>query len=326
MLRLILTTLTFLSLAITAIAKPTVTIAKQEATIDFLVDSQIATTYHFAGKELAKPYFYPMSAPGPISVTRDWPMRPTDAKDETTDHVHQKSIWFCHGDVIPEGLDYTKAGDKHVQGVDFWSEGKPHGRIVCTHVGEPKQVSDDHVSIETQNDWRTPDGTTILQEKRTIHFQQLPKGNLITLDIELKATDYPITFGDTKEGAMGTRVADSMTAKNGGTLVNANGKKGESNCWGKEAKWCDYFKNEAGLAVFDDPKNKYPSAWHIRGYGLMAANPFGRAKSGFPDRKEQTELVKLAKGETLNLRYGIYAHVGDTKTGDVASTYGMFAK
>lgn len=306
-------------------AKPTVTVAKRDTTIDFMIDGKIATTYHFAGEALAKPYFYPVYAPGEISVTRDWPMKPA-TKGASTDHVHQKSMWFCHGDVIPEGLKLTKAGDKHVQGVDFWSEGKPHGRIICTKVGEPKQATDTHVSVVTENQWQTPDDVTILNEKRTIHFQSLPQGSLIVLEIELSAANYPITFGDTKEGAMGTRVADSMTSKNGGTLVNSEGQKDESDCWGKEAKWCDYDGDKAGLAVFDDPKNKYPAAWHIRGYGLMAANPFGRARSGFPDRKGTTELVKLDKGATLNLRYGVYAHIGDTQSGDVAEAFATFAK
>ena len=37
----------------------------------------------------------------------------------------------------------------------------------------------------------------------------------------------------------------------------------------------------------------------------MAANPFGREKSGFPDMKGKRELVKLAKDEHLRLRYGL---------------------
>jgi hypothetical protein len=58
----------------------------------------------------------------------------------------------------------------------------------------------------------------------------------------------------------------------------------------------------------------------------MAANPFGRAKSGFPDRKEKTELVKLGKGEHLKLRYGILLHAGDVKEGKVAEMFQQFTK
>ena len=32
---------------------------------------------------------------------------------ETTDHVHQKSMWFCHGDVIPDVIDlYDRVPEK----------------------------------------------------------------------------------------------------------------------------------------------------------------------------------------------------------------------
>ena len=56
----------------------------------------------------------------------------------------------------------------------------------------------------------------------------------------------------------------------------------------------------------------------------MAANPFGRAGS-FPAQKGKTELVKLAKGDHLKLRYGIYAHAGDAAAGQVAETFRAFA-
>jgi hypothetical protein len=58
----------------------------------------------------------------------------------------------------------------------------------------------------------------------------------------------------------------------------------------------------------------------------MAANPFGRAKSGFPDTKGRTDLVKLPKGDHLKLRYGILLHKGDAKEGKVAQRYAEFAK
>ena len=80
-----------------------------------------------------------------------------------------------------------------------------------------------------------------------------------------------------------------------------------------------------GIAVFDDPRNKYRACWHSREYGLMAANPFGRTAAGFPDAKGQADLVKMAKGDHLKLRYGIFLHLGDVKEGKVAEYYDRFA-
>jgi hypothetical protein len=41
--------------------------------------------------------------------------------------------------------------------------------------------------------------------------------------------------------------------------------------------------------------------------------------------KGNKELVKLAKGEHLKLRYGIFLHLGDGKDGKVAEYYDRFA-
>jgi hypothetical protein len=158
-------------------------------------------------------------------------------------------------------------------------------------------------------------------------------GRLIILEIDLKASFCPITFGDTKEGSMGVRVNDQIRLSapgSKGKLVNADGKSGEKEVWGMLSDWCDYSGEidgkVAGIAIFDAPTNKPRAAWHARGYGLMAANPFGRAESGFPARKGEKDLVKLAKGEHLKLRYGIYLHAGDAKEGKVSEAYAEFAK
>ncbi len=77
-------------------------------------------------------------------------------------------------------------------------------------VGEPKTVSKNHVSVETQNEWKTPDGVKILDEVRVIHFIDRPEGRLFVFEITLKASVCPIRFGDTKEGSFGIRVHDSL--------------------------------------------------------------------------------------------------------------------
>jgi hypothetical protein len=101
-------------------------------------------------------------------------------------------------------------------------------------------------------------------------------------------------------------------------------------CWGRRSAWCDYSGpiqgNVAGIAIFDHPDNPYPAGWHSRDYGLMAANPFGRSKSGFPAVQGDTDLVKLAKGKHLKFRYGILIHPGDVKDGKVADYYQRFVK
>ncbi|MBI1915547.1 MAG: PmoA family protein [Planctomycetes bacterium] len=142
---------------------------------------------------------------------------------------------------------------------------------------------------------------------------------------------------------MGVRVRTSMTEDKGkGRLSNAEGQGGERAVWGRKSAWCDYSgpvslgkepgtgaparAGRAGIALFDDPGNAYPACWHSRGYGLMAANPFGRRHAGFSGARDRKDLVKLSKGEHLKLRYGILLHTEDVKEGKVAEKYERFLK
>jgi hypothetical protein len=299
--------------------------------IDFFVGKDLVTTIH-VGADVAKPYFWPLNAPDGAAVTRAWPME-EKKPGEQTDHVHQKSGWFAHGDVLPEGVE-LKHKTKNVQGVDFWSEEAGHGVIACVRVGEAAQTKE-RAGVLTENEWRTADGDKILSEIRTYTLYDLGAdlghARLLVVVSDLAADVCPITFGDTKEGAFGVRVRTEITEEKGkGVITNADGKTGEKDCWGRIADWCDYSGpidgKTAGVALLADPANPYPSCWHARGYGLMAANPFGRDKSGFPAMKGKTDLVRLAKGDHLKLRYGILLHDGDVKSGKVAECYERFVK
>ena len=300
--------------------------------IDFLVGKDLVTSYRI-GPDAAKPYFWPLNAPNGVPVTRAWPMEKAQP-GEQTDHVHQKSGWFCHGDVIPEGLELkVRSKDANIKGVDFWSETEGHGVIVCVKVGEPEQ-KDGRARIVTDDEWRTADGVKVLDEKRTISLVLVNGARLLVLESDLHASEYPITFGDTKEGSMGVRVRTEITEEKGkGKLTNADGKtgeKGDDGVWGRISAWCDdsgpLDGKTAGVAILADPGNPYPSSWHARGYGLLAANPFGRDKAGFPAMKGKTDLVKMAKGDHLKFRYGILLHDGDVKDGKVADCYERFVK
>jgi hypothetical protein len=304
-----------------------VAIAVSKDHVDFKSGDVVVARYHIA-ESVAKPYFWPLLGPGGVRVTRAWPMEPGQP-GETRDHPHQKSVWFCHGDVIPEGVE-LKHKVKGVEGVDFWAEGKGHGKIVCVKV-EPPTTGANHGRVTTHNEWRTADGVKVLDETRTITLYDFGDTRLFVFDIDLSANDAPVVFGDTKEGSFGLRINDQITEKSGhGKLENAEGKVGEKAIWGYVSAWCDYSGpldgKTVGLAILADPSNPVPSAWHSRGYGLMAANPFGRAKAEFPAMKGKHDLVKLGKGEHLKLRYGLLIHPGDAKEGKVAEYYGRFVK
>jgi hypothetical protein len=332
----------FLAPALRAGEGTAVKIVVKEDTIDFLAGNDLVGTYN-KGPNVAKPYMWPLYGPGGAQMTRTEPADQRKTGD-SDDHPHQKSVWFCHGDVIPEGIEIKES--LGVNGADFWSEGRNSGRMICTKVGEPLFRGSNHGQITTWNEWKTRDGLRILEEARTIHLYLLGDARLLVFDIDLAAV-VPVTFGDTKEGSFGVRVNDDIREtlewrnkqtrkverkKGPGKLENAEGQVGGAAVWGRISKWCDYSGplqgKVVGVAVFDDPSNPYPACWHSRAYGLLAANPFGRGgkHSGFPDMKGRTDLVKLGKGEHLKLRYGILLHAGDAKEGRVAERYQEFVK
>jgi hypothetical protein len=325
---LVWTTLGFLFAGFAASAgEPSISINLDTGVYDFRDGPALVSQYHLS-PGVAKPYFWPMYAPGNIPVTRSWPME-NGAPRETRDHVHQKSAWFCHGDVIPEGIE-LKTKIKGVEGVDFWSEAPGHGKIAWQSTVNLSGIRRKD-QIVTKNIWQTSDGIAILDEERVITLKLVGENRLLIFDIDLHASECPITFADTKEGAFGVRVNDEIRLDSKGPknkMVNADGKSGEKDIWGYRSDWCDYSGEVggklAGIAVFDDPKNPYRACWHARAYGLMAANPFGREHSGFPAMKGQTDLVKLKKGEHLKLRYGIYLHTGDAESGKVAEAFKAF--
>src|SRR5262249_22344992 len=82
-----------------------VQIKKAKAALDFYMGEELVTRY-LTGEDRPKPIFWPVNAPGGVPLTRSWPQEKAQP-GEATDHPHQQSAWFCHGDIIPEGIELT---------------------------------------------------------------------------------------------------------------------------------------------------------------------------------------------------------------------------
>src|SRR5947209_19885524 len=94
------------AMPLAAAGQGTVTIKVDPQQVDFLSGSELVTRYH-KGPDAAKPFFWPVNGTRGVPLTRAWPMEKA-APGGSIDHVHQKSLWFTHGDVIPEGLEIKK--------------------------------------------------------------------------------------------------------------------------------------------------------------------------------------------------------------------------
>ena len=99
--------------------------------------------------------------------------------------------------------------------------------------------------------------------------------------------------------------------------------------WGTRGNWCDYWGpvegKTAGIAIFDNPQNpRHPTWWHVRTYGLFAANPFGKAQFEKLEDKHAGDF-KVAPGQSVTFRYRFYFHAGDTDQAKVAQHYDEYA-
>jgi len=109
-----------------------------------------------------------------------------------------------------------------------------------------------------------------------------------------------------------------------GTIVNAEGQVSEKEVWGKVSNWMDYYGDPGdgstvGVAILDHPSNSKRAYWHVRGYGLFAANPFG--VHDFESKPKGTGNFTVAAGKSATFRYRFYLHPGDDKQAKVSDHY-----
>lgn len=286
------------------------TVEKDAEGVTVKIDGQLFTRYLI--KVGTKPILWPIVGPTGKEMTRAWPMREGNA-DEKTDHVHQKSFWFTHG---------------AVNKVSFWDENKGHGDIV--HREFAKVEGGKQAVIATRNDWVGPDGVKICEDERTLTFGGDAETRWIDFDTVVKAGSTPVTFGDTKEGAFGLRVAGTMNVdkKLGGKIVNAQGLT-DDKAWGKAAEWVDYHGpvqgETLGVAILNHPSSfRYPSHWHVRTYGLFAANPFGLRDFSGDKNIDGSHVIE--PGKTMSLRYRVIFHKGTETDGKIADRFAEYAK
>lgn len=267
----------------------------------------VAEYLKFSG---AKPVFASLTGPNGEHLTRNYPI--TDALDtEKQDHIHHRSMWFTHGEV---------------NGVDFWAEGENHGNILQTDLSVSAEPGS--ATIKTSNDWVDAKGKRLLSDKRLFTFHDSLGMRAIDCTITLIASDGPVVFGDTKEGSFGIRVAGTMKvdAKKGGKIVSSEGLE-DGAAWGKEAAWVDYYgpvgDSVSGIAILNHPSSfGYPTRWHVRTYGLFAANPFGvhHFVGGKP-----TEGVRIEDGKNLTLKYRVLLHDGTTSEAKIDQAWEQYS-
>ncbi|GIX07388.1 MAG: hypothetical protein KatS3mg115_1791 [Candidatus Poribacteria bacterium] len=258
------------------------------------------------GSDYYRPHFYPVYGPEGKEVTETAP----------SDHVHHRSLYVAYGEV---------------NGEDFWSEHPARaGRVVVQKLQTVSGPVYGEVALETV--WQSAAGRPVLTNDQVWRVYNLPEfRRVIEATIRFRATEGPVHFGDTKEGGIiSVRVAAPIRVRETGRIENSFGGVNEAETWGKRAQWCDYSGTvegvRLGIAVLDHLENpRHPCHWHVRNYGLMATNVFGRGTFERGRRLLDGDgSYTLPAGEALSFRYQVVVHAGDARAADIAGAYHNF--
>jgi hypothetical protein len=303
---------------------------QQKDRISVEIDGKPYTEF-FLSADGNKPYVYPLRTASGVIVTRHFPME--EFSGETKDHPHHRGMFFSHGEINGYNFWATEVtpppganASRRASGANSFASRR--GSMKLRKVTELKNGKRSG-SIQAIFDGLDPQGKPIMTETRTLTFYSDPKLRTIDYDIKIDAIDS-LKFGDTKEGTFGIRLASSMTedAKLGGRMVNADGKQGEKEVWGKRSAWLDYSGpvdgQTIGVLVMDHPSNpRHPTYWHTRAYGLLGANIFG--VHDFLNDKTQDGSMVVEPGQSVRFRYRIVIHQGDVSALDAPAQFSKFA-
>ena len=308
-------------------ASAQVKITAEDSRIHVQVNGKPYADFVVKSDEAQKPYLYPLRAATGTIVTRHWPMDKATVL-EPEDHQHQRGVWF---------------GPEELNGFDFWNNEVSYpttnrGTIKLNKIGALKSGKTEG-SIAATFDWLDPKGTKILEESRVMTFHDLPNLRIIDFDFDLKAVTHA-KFEDSKDCCFGIRLASQLQENKvirtqgkpnetvpgpPGVIRSSDGKTTEKQIWGKTADWADdsgeIDGEKVGIAIFDNPKNPHRARWHVRAYGLFAANPFGFG--AFTRDKSQDGSMTLEPGEKAHFKYRVVIHPGDT---DLAKLWAEYVK
>jgi len=290
-----------------------VEIRQEQGKLRIEVNGKHFTDYIYEG--YSRPILFPILGPGGAKITRNYPL--AEGENEERDHPHHKSFWWGHGDM---------------NGVDFWAEpsnSKNAGKVVQQEFS--KVASGTTGIIGTRNKYLDKDGKEVCTDERTLKIYSSEPGQMFDFEITIHASNGDLTFGDTKEGTMAMRLAETIRLKGKvghGHIINSEGVR-DDQTWGKHANWVDYYGpvegKTVGVAIFDHPSNpRHPTTWHVRDYGLFAANPFGL--HDFEKKPADAGNLTVKAGDKITFKYRFLIHSGDEQQAKVKQAYEEYAK
>jgi len=269
-----------------------ITAVKVGSKINVTINGKYFTSYIFSDDE-KYPFFYPVN--GPLSGGSVTSMR-------NGEYPHHSSLFF--------GCDLVNGGN-------YWQEGLERGRIISVNA-EIKKQGGDTLIFTDECIWSRPGAVSPVKDTRRFVITA-PSETIIQMDVEIKMEMLmDVHIKKTNHSLFSARMAADLSVINGGTMINAEGIKGEKETFGKSSAWIDFYgkrgKSVEGLVIMQHPSNPwYPSPWFTRDYGFISPTPMY-----WPQNGEET-FVK--KGDVLNLRYRVLVHAGDHLQAKIAEAF-----
>lgn len=267
---------------------------KSHTKIDVLINKNLFTSYIFSEDE-KYPFFFPVNGPSNSSVTS---MR-------NGNYPHHSSLFF---------------GCDKVNGGNYWQEGLERGQIISLRA-DIIESGNDRVVIEAENIWRRPNANSPIKDFRKITITA-PSNELFQIDFDITMEMLmDVTIDKTNHSLFSGRMDADLAVTNGGTMVNANGDKGEKGTFGKKSPWIDFYGKRGdkieGMAIMQHPSNEwYPSPWFTRDYGFFSPTPMY-----WPANDKETTLKK---GQTIQLKYRVLVHNGDVASAKIAEQFELY--
>lgn len=165
-------------------------------------------------------------------------------------------------------------------------------------------------------------GAPIIDRRKITISSPTPALYQLDFDIEMEML-IDVTIQKTNHSLFSARIDPDLTVKQGGVMINSEGKQGEKGTFGEGSPWIDCYGERKtgteGIAILQHPTNRwFPSPWFTRDYGFMSPTPMYWPENG--------KTTDLKKGEKIALRYRVFIHKGDSKQADIASLFEQYKK
>ncbi|MCY4114537.1 MAG: PmoA family protein [Chloroflexi bacterium] len=258
-------------------------------------------------------YLYPLYSPAGVPLTAESPV----------DHPHHDSVTVGADMVIakfppltPAISPLTESGTYNLYANNVF-QGRSPGRTWSVDVNAT-ELAPDHLRVVQTVEWQGPeewgaaDGRRVLAvETRITDIRPGDVVNTVDIRSQLRPTEWDLTLGPTRHAYFTVRLAYGLRVVDGGTLIDAEGRRGGAAITNQASAWVDAsgaapHGSRAGLTVLGHASTAHVP-WVAYDWGTVNVNPFAR------------EAATVQRGDMLDLGIRLLAHEGDAGEVDIAA-------